>query len=123
MKKPVFKTLTLEKIVGGGQTLGQLDDGKKAFVWGALPGEDVTIQVTKSKSNFVEGIATEIHKPSSERVKPVDPDSFLSTSPWQIMSFEAEQRYKAALVEEAFELHDIVVPEPIDIYTDGKELA
>jgi 23S rRNA (uracil1939-C5)-methyltransferase len=121
MKKPLFKTLTLEKIVGGGQALGQFDDGKKAFVWGGLPGENVTIQVTKNKSSFSEGIVTEVHAPSSDRIAPADPDSYLSTSPWQIMDFEAEQHYKAALIEEAFELHDIVVPEPIDVYTDGEQ--
>lgn len=123
MKKPVFKTLTLDKIVGGGQTLGQLDYGKKAFIWGGLPGERVEIEVTKKKSSFIEGIVTEVIEPSNERVVPVDEDSYLSTSPWQIMTFEAEQHYKAALIEEAFELHDIVVPEPIEVYSDGKELA
>jgi 23S rRNA (uracil1939-C5)-methyltransferase len=123
MKQPVFKTLTLDKIVGGGQTLGQLDYGKKAFVWGGLPGEKVEIEVTKKKSSFIEGIVTEVIEPSNERITPVDGDSYLSTSPWQIMTFEAEQHYKAALIEEAFELHDIVVPAPIDVYSDGNELA
>ena len=55
MKKPLFKTLTLEKIVGGGQALGQFDDGKKAFVWGGLPGENVTIQVTKKQIQLFRG--------------------------------------------------------------------
>jgi len=123
MKQPLIKTLTLDKIIGGGQTLGQLDYGKKALVWGGLPGEKVDILVTKKKSSFIEGIVTEVHEPSAERVEPVDGESYLSTSPWQIMTFEAEQHYKAALIEEAFELHDIVVPEPIDVYTDGRELA
>ncbi|MDN5274331.1 MAG: putative methyltransferase [Candidatus Saccharibacteria bacterium] len=123
MKQPVFKTLTLEKIVGGGQTLGQLDYGKKAFVWGGLPGEKVEIQITKKKSSFLEGIVTEVIEPSKERIEPVDGESYLSTSPWQIMTFDAEQHYKAALIEEAFELHDIVVPEPIDVYSDKREFA
>lgn len=123
MKQPLIKTLTLDKIIGGGQTLGQLDYGKKALVWGGLPGEKVDILVTKKKSNYIEGVVTDVHEPSSERVEPVDGESYLSTSPWQIMKFDAEQHYKAALIEEAFELHDIVVPEPIDIYTDGHELA
>jgi 23S rRNA (uracil1939-C5)-methyltransferase len=123
MKQPLSKTLTLEKIVGGGQTLGSLDYGKKAFVWGGLPGEKVTIVVTKKKSSFLEGVVTEVVEPSAERIEPVDGESYLSTSPWQIMTFASEQHYKAALVEEAFELHDIVVPEPIDIYTDGREFG
>jgi 23S rRNA (uracil1939-C5)-methyltransferase len=121
MKKPLFKTLTLQKIVGGGQALGVLPDGKKAFVWGGLPGEEVTIEITKNKSSFAEGVVTEVHTSSAERIEPADPDSYLSTSPWQIMNFDAEQNYKAALIEEAFELHDIVVPEPIDVYTDGEQ--
>ena len=123
MKQPVFKTLTLDKIVGGGQTLGQLDDGKKAFIWGGLPNEKVEIQVTKKKSNFVEGVISQIIEPSPDRITPIDTESYLSTSPWQIMKFQSEQHYKAALIEEAFELHDIVVPEPIDVYTDGHEFA
>lgn len=121
MKQPVYTEVTLEKIVGGGQTLGTLDYGKKAFVWGALPGEVAEIQITKKKSGFIEGIATEISQSSSQRIIPRDEESYLSTSPWQIMSFEAEQHYKAALIEEAFELHDIVLPESIEVYTNGME--
>ncbi|MCD8561680.1 hypothetical protein LRY29_01245 [Candidatus Saccharibacteria bacterium] len=60
-------------------------------------------------------------EPSTDRIEPKDAESYLSTSPWQIMSFEAEQRYKAALIEEAFELHDIVLPEPIAVHTNGVE--
>jgi 23S rRNA (uracil1939-C5)-methyltransferase len=123
VKQPSLQTLTLDKIVGGGQALGQLENGKKAFVWGGLPGENVTIQVTKKKSGFVEGVVTEIHDPSPQRIAAEDPDSYLSTSPWQIMDFDAEQHYKAALIEEAFELHDIVLPEPIDVFTNGQQFG
>lgn len=121
MKQPVYKTLTLEKIVGGGQALGQLDYGKKLFAWGGLPGEKVEVQITKKKSNMLEGIVTDVLTPSKERVEPRDPESYLSTSPWQIMAFESEQHYKAALIEEAFELHDIVLPHPIEVFTDTRQ--
>src|SRR5919199_1892006 len=121
MKQPVYKTLTLDAIVGGGQTIGELDNGKKALTWGGLPKETVTIQITKSKSRFVEGIVTDVIEKSQERTTPRDPHSYLSTSPWQIMTFEAEQHYKAALIEEAFELHNIVLPQPITVYTDQKQ--
>ena len=113
-------SVTLDRIVGGGQAIGTLETGKKAFVWNGLPGESVSFQVTKKKSHFVEGIATDIHTPSAERAIPTDPSSYLSTSPWQMMSFQAEQHYKAALIEEAFELHDIVLPNTIEVYTDGR---
>jgi hypothetical protein cdivTM_11537 len=118
MRKPIFATIQLEKIVGGGQALGTLDDGRKAFVWGGLPGETVTIRITKKKSHFVEGVVTEVLAASPERIAPRDPESYLSTSPWQIMPLASEQHYKAALIEEAFELHNIVLPEPIDVFCD-----
>lgn len=113
----------LDKIVGGGQTLGTLDDGRKVFVWGALPDERATVQLTKKKSSYAEGVTTEILEASAERVEPKDPGSYLSTSPWQIMALDTENRYKAALIEEAFELHDIVLPNPIEVYSDGTEYA
>jgi 23S rRNA (uracil1939-C5)-methyltransferase len=123
MKKKILPIVNvkLDKIVGGGQTLGTLDGGRKIFVWGGLPDEVVSVQMTKKKSNLAEGIVTEIIESSPERVEPRDPKSYLSTSPWQIMNFAAEQNYKAALIEEAFELHDIVLPETIEIYTDNKQ--
>lgn len=118
-KNPQYHTLTLQSIVGGGQSIGTLDDGRKAFVWGGLPDESVTIRTTKKKSRFIEGIVTELHTPSTKRVEPKDPASYISTSPWQIMDFESEQFYKSALIEEAFELHNIVLPDPIETYSDG----
>ena len=111
----------MEKIVGGGQTIGTLDDGRKAFVWGGLPKELVTIRVTKKKSHFVEGIVKEIIEESPERITPKDENSYLSTSPWQIMPMSSEQSYKASLIEEAFSLHNITLPEKIKVFSDGVE--
>lgn len=121
-KKPLPSVeLTLDRIIGGGQTIGKLNTGKKCLLWGGLPSERVVAQITKKKSNFVEGIVTEVISASPERIAPRDPDSYLSTSPWQVMDFASESHYKAALIEEAFELHEIVLPEPIEIWTDGRE--
>ena len=121
MRKQIFETLRLEKIVGGGQVIGTLDDGRKAFVWGGLPKELVTIRVTKKKSHFVEGIVTEIIEKSPERITPKDENSYLSTSPWQIMPMSSEQSYKASLIEEAFLLHNITLPEKIEVFSDDVE--
>ena len=121
-KKPFpVVELTLDTIVGGGQTIGTLPDGRKMFVWGGLPGETVKAQMTKKKSSYAEGFVTEVVTASPQRVEPKDPGSYLSTSPWQLMQFDAEQHYKAALIEEAFELHNIVLPETIEVYSDGEQ--
>ena len=111
-------TLTLDAITGGGQSIGTLEDGRKCFVWGGLPGELVSIQSTKIKSSLVEGVVTEALTSSPERVRPQDAESYLSTSPWQIMTFEAEQKYKAQLIYDAFALHNIKLPQPPDIYSN-----
>ncbi len=121
-KRPLpIVTVRLDRIVGGGQTIGTLDDGRKLFAWGGLPGELVNVQVTRKKSHFVEGFVVDVLEPSDERIEPRDPASYLSTSPWQIMTFAAETRYKATLIEEAFQLHDVVLPQPTDVYSDGVE--
>src|SRR5680860_1797180 len=102
---PIIST-KLEKIVGGGQTISTLENGQRLFVWGGLPGETVEVQLTKKKSKLSEGVVVNVIEPSSERVSPRDEDSYMSTSPWQIINFKDEQNYKAALIEEAFELHN-----------------
>ena len=119
MKRQSLETIHLDKIVGGGQTLGTLADGRKCFVWGGLPGETVTVRITKKKSHFVEAIVEEVILPSPDRIQPRNPDSYLSTSPWQIIPLEVEQTYKAQLIEDAFALHNVALPAAIDIYCDN----
>ena len=122
MKKPViYKDIKFTKIIGGGRALGELENGKKVLAWGVLPGEIADIKQIKNKSGFIEGVATNIKQSCSERVNPQDEDSYLSTSPWQILDFASEQHYKAALIEEAFEMHNIVLPNPIEVFTDNNE--
>jgi 23S rRNA (uracil1939-C5)-methyltransferase len=117
-KFPIIDT-TLDRIVGGGQAMGLHPDGRKLFVWGGLPGETVKVQITKKRSKLAEGRVVEVLTASPERIEPIDPGSYLSTSPWQIMDLERENHYKSALIEEAFELHDIVLPNPITVQTNG----
>ena len=119
MKRQSLETIHLDKIVGGGQALGTLADSRKCFVWGGLPGETVTVRITKQKSHFVEAIVKEVVSPSPDRIQPRDPDSYLSTSPWQIMPLEVEQTYKAQLIDDAFALHNVALSETIDIYCDN----
>lgn len=119
MKRQPLETIQLDKIVGGGQALGTLADGRKCFVWGGLPGETVTVRITKKKSHFVEAIVKEVVSPSPDRIQPRDPDSCLSTSPWQIMPLEIEQAYKRQLIDDAFTLHNVALSAAIDIYCDN----
>lgn len=114
--------LIVDKIVGGGQALGVAENGKKTFVWGALPGEKVRVQVTKKKSAFLEAVAMELLENKSKyRVEARDTDLYLSTSPWQIMDYEYELEQKENLIAEAFELSGVKLPKKVKIETDGNE--
>ena len=90
----------IEKLVFGGQGLGRCND-KVVFVWNALPGEDVTVRITKKKKNFLEGMATEIHTPSPSRIVPEESHA-ASCSPWQILSAADEANWKLQLSKDAY---------------------
>lgn len=107
----MLERITVEKLVHGGQTIGTLADGRRVFVWNALPGEEVEVEITSKKRNHAEGIARTIYTASPERIEPVD-EAYLSTSPWQIMTYEAENRYKQAILTET------LVREHVTIGTD-----
>lgn len=94
--------VTIDKLVHGGQGIGTLADGKKALVWNVLPGETVRFMARRSKSSYVEGIADEIITASPEREVPRD-DLYLSTSPWQMMQYDAENRYKQEILAESLQ--------------------
>lgn len=117
-KTPVVLPALLERFAGGGQTMGTLPEGKRVFVWGGLPGESVKVAVTKQKSGFAEGVVVDVEKASNQRVEPRDADSYLSTSPWQIVEWQAEQAAKRQLIDEAFRLHKVELPLPTTVYSD-----
>jgi 23S rRNA (uracil1939-C5)-methyltransferase len=102
-KEFTIKSIKLEKLVHGGQAIAMLDNGKKLFAWGGLPGETVAVRVLKQKKTYVEGVVVDVLEASKDRVEPEETEVFLSTSPWQIMSFSAENKAKQAILIETFE--------------------
>lgn len=122
----IAERISVEKLIPGGQGLATLESGKKIFLWNALPSEIVTkVQLTKNKSSFAEGIALEIEKPSPERAEPRDA-CYLSTSPWQIMTYDYELTEKHELLQEIFRQHKIDLPAGVEIeavQTDGQDFS
>ncbi|MDO4611850.1 MAG: hypothetical protein Q4B29_00050 [Candidatus Saccharibacteria bacterium] len=110
--------LKIEKIIPGGMGLATDENGKKIFLWNALPGELVEkYNTTKTKANFSKAVALKIINPSKHRVNPKD-ECYLSTSPWQIMDFNYELKLKQELVVEIFKEHKIDLETP-EILTDN----
>lgn len=109
----------IEKLVHGGQGLGVMADGRKVFVWNALPGETVAVELERSKKSYTEGTAVEVVKPSRERVEPKE-QNYLATSPWQIMSFDTENHWKQEITRELFTQAGINLPD-FGLQTDKKQ--
>lgn len=94
-------TVQIEKLVFGGQALARLPDGRAVFVWNALPGEEVEIEMIKGKKDYAEAVATHIIKASPDRVEAKE-TAYLSTSPWQMISEDAEAKYKVDIAVETY---------------------
>jgi 23S rRNA (uracil1939-C5)-methyltransferase len=97
-------------LVHGGQGLGRLEDGKVVFVWNALPGETVNVELMKSKKDYAEGIAREIVVASKYRIDPDEPENYLNTSPWQILDYAQESIEKQKIISASFAKFSIVLP-------------
>lgn len=112
--------IKVDKIIPGGQAIATLEDGKKIFFWNALPGEEITdYRITKNKSHYAEAIATDIANVSPYRIIPQD-SCYLSTSPWQIISYDYELKLKQELVTEMFREHQIIIDVP-EVVTDYRD--
>lgn len=118
-----MQEVKIEKLVHGGQGLGTLPDGRKVFVWNALPGETVLVRLLKGKKSYAEGIADEIVLPSKDRIAPLEPESYLATSPWQIMTIKAENKAKQGILREAFEREGVELPDRLSFDMFGSEFG
>jgi 23S rRNA (uracil1939-C5)-methyltransferase len=114
------ETVTIEKLVHGGQGLATMADGRKLFVWNALPGERLGVRIIKTKKSYAEGIAEDVIKPSPERIL-ADEENYLATSPWQMMTYAAENTYKRQIVSELFEHEKVMLPAYGDTVHDARQ--
>lgn len=112
--------VTIEKLVHGGQGIGTLADGRRVFVWNALPGETVNVRLTKKKRGHAEAIAEEILTPSKFRLEPRD-DAYLSTSPWQIVAFAAENDYKREILAETMQREHVQFDSEITMHAGQQQ--
>ncbi len=66
-------TVRAERMVAGGDAMARLADGRVAFVTGALPGEEVGVELRNDRKDFVKATVTEVLEPSHARVVPTCP--------------------------------------------------
>jgi 23S rRNA (uracil1939-C5)-methyltransferase len=91
--------LDVESLAHGGNGVARLD-GYVVFVAGAIPGDRVRAQVTKSKRAYAEARAIEVLEPSPERIEPVADHP---GAPWQVLPYERQLEVKHEQVGDALE--------------------
>ena len=66
---PEPSVVTIEAMSHEGRGIAHID-GKTVFVFGALKGEEVRIQIRKTRGNYDEAITLDVIRPSQLRIKP-----------------------------------------------------
>jgi 23S rRNA (uracil1939-C5)-methyltransferase len=92
----------VESLAFGGRGVARLE-GQVVFVVGALPGDRVRAEITKTKRRFAEARAVELLRPSAERVAEscVHDGEPCPGAPWQGLPYERQLEEKSRQVEEA----------------------
>jgi 23S rRNA (uracil1939-C5)-methyltransferase len=87
--------LRAERMVAGGDAMSRLDDGRVAFITGALPGEEVEIAIRNDRKDFVKATVTEVLDPSPSRVTPPCPHRRAGCGGCGWMHFDPEAQFAA----------------------------
>ncbi len=76
--------------------------GRKLYIWGALPQEEVEVKIIKRKRRYYEAIVENVLKPSPFRIESRE-EHFLSCSPFQILQEDKEAEFKKDLAVKFFQ--------------------
>ncbi len=96
MKKgDVLESVLVESMAAEGRCVSKLPDGRVLFVEGAAPGDVANIQLTRIKSNFLEGRATQIISYSSYRQQPFcEHVGLCGGCKWQHLHYQHQLQFK-----------------------------
>jgi predicted RNA-binding protein with TRAM domain len=95
--------LEVGDIAGGGGCVARAPDGRVVFVRHSLPGERVVATVTSTTSSFIRADATDVLRPSPDRVTPPCPyagPGRCGGCDFQHIDLAAQRRLKASRVAE-----------------------
>jgi len=107
---PKFATVTIDDLADDGRGVGRLQN-KVIFVEGALPGEEVKIEVTKTKGKFLEGRAQKVVVASSERAEPFCPVyNECGGCQLQHLDYEAQVQFKLNRLQGLLERQGVSTP-------------
>jgi 23S rRNA (uracil1939-C5)-methyltransferase len=97
-------SLYIESLAYGGDAIARLDDGRTAFVSGAVPGDTVLAETVEERDRFVRMRTIEVVSASPDRVAPPCPYfGECGGCMWQHVSYPAQLRAKRGAVVDALE--------------------
>lgn len=104
MKKgEVIKGILIERMAAEGKCVAHYE-GKVLFVEGVAPGDTVDVEITKIKSNFLEGRLKTLVSPSEIRAVPFCSHfGFCGGCKWQHINYETQLQYKQQQVVDSLE--------------------
>ncbi|WP_163297298.1 TRAM domain-containing protein, partial [Enterobacter hormaechei] len=77
-----------------GKALARVD-GKVVFIEGAVPGDIVDVQLSKSKSDWAEGFVVKTHQLAADRVTPFCSHfGVCGGCQWQMLPYSKQLTYK-----------------------------
>jgi len=95
-------SLSIESLAYGGDAIAHLEDGRTAFVSGAVPGDTVEAEVYDERERFVRARTLEVLSPSPDRVEPPCPYFGLCGGcSWQHVAYDAQLIAKRSAVVDA----------------------
>ncbi|MDO4190184.1 MAG: 23S rRNA (uracil(1939)-C(5))-methyltransferase RlmD [Bacteroidales bacterium] len=121
---PILQNITIEDVANEGKALAHVD-GIVVFTQYAVPGDVVDIQVTKKKSNYMEGRVVAFHSYAEKRCQPFCQHfGTCGGCKWQILPYDEQIRYKQKQVEAALtHVGKVQLPEISPILGSAKTIA
>ncbi len=96
----IFENVAVVDAGAKGKAIAKAPDGRVIFLQNAVPGDVVTIQTTKKRKAYFEGVVTQIHEYSDKRTSPhCQHFGLCGGCKWQNMSYEHQLYYKQREVE------------------------
>jgi 23S rRNA (uracil1939-C5)-methyltransferase len=118
---PVF-TITIDKLVYGGDGMGRLPDGRAVFVPFTLPGEMVMARLVEEKRGHARAELVDVLVPSPVRIEPRCPDyEACGGCHYQHMSYETQLDVKRIIVRDQLERLAGLPNFPVEFVVPSKE--
>ncbi|MDZ7649526.1 MAG: TRAM domain-containing protein [Cytophagales bacterium] len=114
--------IEIETMAAEGKCIAKVD-GLVLFLKGGAPGDTVQVELTKIKSDFLEGDVTAIQKSSPLRTEPFcEHFGTCGGCSWQHINYETQLKYKQQQVIDNLRAHGRIDTNPLlTAYSDPKE--